>query len=1044
MGTDGSLIFDTQIDRSGFDTGMKELDQVARNGIALIAGSFAAIGVAAGKALGAATQQGADFEAAMAQVAATMGKTVDEISELTQVAKEMGASTKFSATEAAYALNYLALAGFDARQQMEALPVVLDLAAAGNMDLAYASDLVTDSMSALGLTTQDMTGFADQMAKTASKANTNVAQLGEAILVTGGQAKMAGLDTVELNTALGILADNGIKGAEGGTALRNTLKNLYTPTSGAAKQLEALGVSTANADGSLRGIQAVLMDLNASLSGLTEEERMGAMANIFDTRTIAAANALLKDSGDRFTELSVAIGDSMGAAVAMASTQLDNLKGDITILESELEGLGVSAYNAFSGNLRNGIQSLTELVADLTEAFDRRGLKGALDVIEQRLPVVTGLIKGLAAGFAALLILRTVTKATTALTAATTALSVAEMGGLVGANLLTLSIGALTGKVSLATVATALFNKTLLANPVVAVAAGVGVLVGALTGMDAILRRTRPELYELSNAVTETEKGMRELTASVKEADQAYQDSVDDMEQQAVKAQLLSDRLYGLSAAYTGTVGEQRAMQQICDSLNGILGEGTVAFDAQTGAINMTKDALTQLIGEMKETARMQALQNRLTAAYEEQADAAYNLYRAQGNYNRMLAEGGSVFTRSKVISDLNKAKEAAATADQKVSSLEGSMEDLGAVAGETAIALEGTAEGLEEVSQAQERVLIGGYDLTDLLEQQGISAEEAQERFTNYADAATNAFDKLSEKSKVTAKSMTQTLEHNTQVMENWSENIAAIGDRLPSDLMQPIIDAGPAEMAGVVANLAKASDGELAALSEAFSNAGSSAVQAFLASFGAGEGEGAEEGGINPLETIAATMQDSTAMQEAGAAAVADTKAAMDAAALSAGFDLLGSEIANMVLTAFTAKQGEFTDAGAQLMNGFISGMESKRSAVMAKAKSIANAAVSAIRKALRIASPSKVTFALGEFTGEGFAKGLGSMVSQVNRAAQNLTGVFTNRQVTSPATKAPAPAAGRTTNVIQNIYAEKQTPAQMLSEAIWLQERAEMMGV
>ena len=206
---------------------------------------------------------------------------------------------------------------------MNSCPTVLNLAAAGNMDLAYASDLVTDSMSALGLETSQLEGFADQMAKTASRSNTSVAQLGEAILVCGGQAKLAGMDTVELNTALGILADNGIKGSEGGTALRNMLKNLYTPTKQSAEALAELGIETVNADGSLRSIEDVLADLGAALDGLTEGERMQAMSDIFDTRTIAAANALLSAGTERWTELSESIEDCGGAAEEMADTQLD-------------------------------------------------------------------------------------------------------------------------------------------------------------------------------------------------------------------------------------------------------------------------------------------------------------------------------------------------------------------------------------------------------------------------------------------------------------------------------------------------------------------------------------------------------------------------------------------------------------------------------------------------------------------------------------------------------------------------------------------------
>ncbi|MEI3506556.1 MAG: phage tail tape measure protein [Anaerotignum faecicola] len=174
----------------------------------------------------------------MSQVAATVGMSVSEIHNgseayetLATAAKNAGATTKFTATQAAEALNYLALAGYDAGTSAEVLPSVLNLAAAGGLDLAYASDLTTDAMAALGIeaSADNLTQFGDQMARASSKANYSVAQLGEAILTVGGTAKNLAGGTVELNTALGVLANRGIKGAEGGTALRNMILSLSAP-----------------------------------------------------------------------------------------------------------------------------------------------------------------------------------------------------------------------------------------------------------------------------------------------------------------------------------------------------------------------------------------------------------------------------------------------------------------------------------------------------------------------------------------------------------------------------------------------------------------------------------------------------------------------------------------------------------------------------------------------------------------------------------------------------------------------------------------------
>ena len=177
------------------------------------------------------------------------GQSVNTMDALSNLAKEMGASTAFSATECAEALNYLALAGYSTQEMADTLPTVLNLAAAGGIDLASASDMVTDAMSALGMETAEADTMVDQMAKTASTTNTSVAQLGEGILTIGATAKSIKGGTAELNTALGILANNGIKGAEGGTHLRNIILSLQNPSDQAAAKMQELGVSVYDSEG---------------------------------------------------------------------------------------------------------------------------------------------------------------------------------------------------------------------------------------------------------------------------------------------------------------------------------------------------------------------------------------------------------------------------------------------------------------------------------------------------------------------------------------------------------------------------------------------------------------------------------------------------------------------------------------------------------------------------------------------------------------------------------------------------------------------------
>ena len=301
----------------------------------------------------AAVSTAANFESSMSQVQATMGITKDAMSTvngesvntmdtLSALAKKMGSETAFSASECAEALNYLALAGYDTQQMCDTLPTVLNLAAAGGIDLAAASDMVTDAMSALGMGVDEAGTMVDQMAKTASTTNTSVAQLGEGILTIGATAKTVKGGTAELNTALGILANNGIKGAEGGTHLRNVILSLQNPTDKAAACMEQLGLDVYDSEANMRSLNDILGDLNTSMDGMTAAEKSNIIGQIFNKTDLSSVNALLANTGSTWDDLQQSIIDSGGAAQQMADTQLDNLQGQITILKSALEGLAIS------------------------------------------------------------------------------------------------------------------------------------------------------------------------------------------------------------------------------------------------------------------------------------------------------------------------------------------------------------------------------------------------------------------------------------------------------------------------------------------------------------------------------------------------------------------------------------------------------------------------------------------------------------------------------------------------------------------------------
>ena len=374
---DYSVTGDTSLDTSGFTKGISSMTVAAGNLISDL------VKTAGSKLAGLAQSSvgvGMTFDASMSQVAATMGTTVDQISNLTKVAKEMGSTTKFTATQAADALNYLALAGYDANKAAEVLPSVLNLAAAGGMDLAYASDLVTDAMASLNIEAnkQNVDEFGNKLAMAASKANANVAQLGEAILTVGGTAANLKSGTTELTTALGLLANVGIKSAEGGTHLRNIILALQSPTDDAAKKMQALGLQVYDAQGNMRGLDEILGDLNAAMQGMTQGQKDSIINQLFNKTDLAAVNGLLAAQGEQWDTLAAQIDAADGAMSQMAETQIDNLQGAMTILSSAFEGLQLAVYDELEPTLTNVVKWGTDCISQLSTALTEGGPEAML------------------------------------------------------------------------------------------------------------------------------------------------------------------------------------------------------------------------------------------------------------------------------------------------------------------------------------------------------------------------------------------------------------------------------------------------------------------------------------------------------------------------------------------------------------------------------------------------------------------------------------------------------------------------------------------
>lgn len=664
LALDGTLIFGTDIDDSGFEKGISSLTVAAGTAIGNIASSMvSAISSAVAEIPAKMVEVGSSFEASMSQVAATMGITsaAAEFDVLSDAAKEMGEATKFSASQAGEALNYLALAGYDAEKAVNALPTVLNVAAAGGMELAAASDMVTDAMSALGLETSQMADFSDKLAVTAQKSNTSVAQLGEAILTVGGTAKNLAGGVTEMNTVLGILADNGIKGAEGGTALRNVILSLTAPTSKAAGVIDDLGLAVFDNEGKMRSLHDIVYDLNDALSTMTDADKSQVLSDIFNKVDLKSVNALLGTSMERFDELSGYIDNCSGAAADMAATMDDNLKGDLTIMESALEGLGIAAYEKFQTPMRDAVQSVTEDIStlsqsisggELSESFEKLStvasdcIASIADGVANTLPKIINFMAEVADH--AELVKAGILGISGAIATAKIAAQISDIGGAV--HKAALRIGLMGTNASVAAMQTAAFNGELSLTEVAALAAtgNINLLELSLARLKAQFLALNPVMLgitvaaialgaamialnekfkidaELAAQAAATDPWLEQAqkrVAAVKEEQQAFKDLLATQEEknassdaEANNIQRLWSELQNYVDENGNVVSSNERVSEIIGTLNSAYGMNIECMDGQIQGYGDLANSMDDYIEKLRLEAKLRNLQ----PAYDE------------------------------------------------------------------------------------------------------------------------------------------------------------------------------------------------------------------------------------------------------------------------------------------------------------------------------------------------------------------------------------------------------------------------------------------
>lgn len=333
-----------------------------------------------------------DFEAAMSQVQATSGADADEMERLTKKAEEMGATTKFTASDSAEAMNYMAMAGWKTEDMLDGITGIMNLAAAANEDLGTTSDIVTDALTAFGLSASDSGHFADVLAQASANANTNVSMLGESFKYVAPVAGAMKYSVEDVSLALGLMANASVKGSQAGTSLKTSIANMAAPTDKMQGAMDKYGISLTKRNGEMKSFKEVLDMLRANLGGLSETEQTAAASTIFGKEAMAGMLAIINASTEDYEKLTQAIYNADGATEKMANTQLDNLSGSITLLQSAVDGVKISFGKRLNPYVRSAAEGLTAAMPDIEAA-----LSDFMDFVDRKYDVMQAKMQKLTA-----------------------------------------------------------------------------------------------------------------------------------------------------------------------------------------------------------------------------------------------------------------------------------------------------------------------------------------------------------------------------------------------------------------------------------------------------------------------------------------------------------------------------------------------------------------------------------------------------------------------------------------------------------------------
>lgn len=780
--------------------------------------ALAAAGLVAGmKQLGEAylstVQAAGEFGAAMSNVEALSGANASEMAALTTQAKELGAATKFTAMASGEAMGYMGMAGWNAQQMLAGMPGVLDLAAASGEDLAGVADIVTDSLTGFGLTAADTSGFVDVLAAASSKSNTNVSMLGESFKYTAPLAGTLGYTAEDTAVMLGLMANSGIKASQAGTTLRTTLTNLVSPTKEQAAEMERLGLSMTDSSGQMLPLLTLAGNLRDRFAGMSEAEQSAAASALFGKEAMSGMLAVINASESDFDKLTDSIYNSAGAAERMAEIKLDNLQGDVVLLQSAWDGLGITIGEQFMPQWRGLAQAGTSVIGWVNEVVEAN----------------PALVKAIMAGTGAVGVLTTGIVAFNAAKKAAAAVNLAAMfAGPVG--------------------------------PVLALVGGVAAVTAGLVGWFEAANEGRPNVDELTESARSLDEAMRDAAGG-------YEASQTELAATAGLADHYLDRLEALDSVTYKTKEQQEQYHATLSLLAETVPELAGSIDLTTDSIEGGTAALRRQTEAWKENAKAQAYQDALKDIYAAQAEAELEreknlvlVRNAEADLRDMEAERNELLRqrqemeadpslyngekyqqmeqRLRELNDeyfdadinLGRFQEALAEserllgdAEQKTKEYDGALKSLTRSGDEAAGGLLDLETALAGASAAFERNKV--WDLVQLGAQLGVTAEDLSRAYSEaYGEAYESIsgqmglFDMMSVEAETAVDDMIASLESQAAYMAEYSANLQKAAELGVSEGLLVQLSDGSVESAAYLQEIVNGGQEKIQELNDAF----------------------------------------------------------------------------------------------------------------------------------------------------------------------------------------------------------------------------------